>query len=1237
MEQLAIFFEFLYLILPFLAGIAVYIRFYPRKAVLYDFFFILLRLLTLVSVIATIKVMLIIGLGFNQLSFLIGNLSIFLIVGVFIIITIRLLKKPQFLKISTKHWFILITLLLMSLSTKDIIKGLDFFTYSIILLFVDFIVVVLYEFKKEKNTRYFVLFQVPVLVLLSDSILKFLYYQGILSLFPTIDFSLGLRILGLSFLIYLAYLTGNDFEKKEIAPEIITARKRSMFRATFVTVLINIVVITLSFNLFFNIRDYRTKTQDHLQLRLAIYAYDTGIQASRLLEYDFYSHIKFLSQEEEILNPLKRNSEIDKFYSSHSKVFSSVTLMNTKGIIEYTVPFITSIGADISSQPHVVKVLKEKVDTLSEPFMSTQGFPAIALHIPLFDENKNFVGTIAGVLDLRTIPSLLQTLPQEGKSFLIFENGVLLASNSSEFSVLENIKNIVNESFNNRFFTSKFSFPYLENNFEIYSITDKASINSEINQYIINRFSQYLPEALILFLVLGIFLSIIKREGTELGEKVEEAITREKQEKKSREEFQSKLNEVNMFVYNISPFQSENSLAKALTDITLSSIKNADRATFFVRKKDMLVPLAASGYDVSSLADVRIPLKIEETRWKTDKPQIVRNIYKTTPVKELKAAFDKTGSFETKESIVVLIKSEKDYFGTIYIDSTKGYGIFTEDDLKIAGILSKIAKFYFENKNLLDQLKDKAFENMKLTEKLQKLISLTSKITFLENEDSFFSELLEISCELIEHGDKGSVLIRNDNYLNFIAAKGYPLDALKKISINIETELDVTGGGKEILINKILEKASASFTNDQLKAFEAIGSFSIKSTITAPIFLDNEYFGGIFIDSTKGTDVFTDEDRKVIKAISNIASLYERTRKLIKEVEKNTTLSKLAVEILKKVEDVQDREKLIQNILFEINKNVPLAINEVCNVSSISDHKYICSATHQKTRIKEIKEIPYLINNLKDATLIKSHLGDFSKLLIDKKISSIFAVPQSKNLTIFYSFKREISDKESEILKSISFDISEIITSKELSFEIIENYLETLIITVKTIDSRDPYTKAHSENVTKYIYLIGKKMGIPYVDLKTLTLSALLHDIGKIGIPDSILRKNGALTEEEYDIIKKHPVIGWEMLKEAKLFRNESEFILHHHEWFDGRGYPSGLKGYEIPLYSRIIAVADAFDAMTTERPYRRAKTINEAKEELIQLKQKQFDPEIVDEFLGIDIDISNLDLLEILREVFQK
>ncbi len=1235
MEQLAIFFEFTYLLLPFLAGTGVFIRFYSRKAILYNFFFILLSLLTFVSIITTIKVMFIIDLGFNKLSFLIGNLSIFLISGIFVILTITFLKKPQFLKISTKQWFILIALLLMSLSTKDIIKGLDFFTYSIILLFVDFIVVVLYEFKREKNTRYFVLYQIPVLALLFDSILKFLYYQEVLSLFPIINLSLGLRILGLSLLVYLAYLTGNDFEKKEIAPEIITARKRSMLRATFVTVLINVVIITLSFNLFFNIREYKTKTQDDLQLALATYAYDTGIQTSHLLEFEFYSHIKFLSQEDETLDPLKRNSEIDKFYNSHRDVFSSVTLMNTKGIIEYTVPFTTSIGADISSQSHVIRVLKEKVDMLSEPFMSAQGFPAIALHVPLFDKNNNFVGTIAGVLDLRTIPSLLQTLPQAGKNFLIFENGVLLASNSSEFSVLENIKNIIDESFNDRFITGKFSFSYLANNFDIYSITDKASVNSEINQYIKTRISQYLPVTLILFLVLGVFLSIIKREDAELVKKVEEAIAREGEERKSKEEFQSKLNEINMFIYEVSPLQGEKSFARTLLEITLSLIKNADRGTVYVRNEDVLVPLAISGYDTSALVDVKIPHGIEETRWRTNEPLIIDDLYKISPTKELKAAFKKAGSFETKESIVVPIRSEKDYFGTIYIDSSKGYGIFTEEDLKIAKATSKIARFYFENKKLLDQLKDEAFKNIRLTEKLQKLISLTSNITFLENEDSFFAELLGMSCELIEHGDKGSVLIRNGDFLNFIAAKGYSLDRLKKISLPIEKEIDVTEDGKSILINRIAEKTP--FSDDLRKAFEEVGAFSIKSTLTAPIYFKNEYFGGIFIDSTKEPNAFTEDDKKVIKAISNIASLYERTRKLIKEVEKNTILSKLAVEILKKVEDVQDRERLIQNILLEINKNMPLAINEMCNVSSVSDYKYIYSATLQKTRIKEIKETPYLINNLKEATLIKSHLGDFSELLIDKKINSIFAVPQSKNLTMIYSFKREISNEESEILKSISFDISEIITSKELSFEIIENYLETLIITVKTIDSRDPYTKTHSENVTKYTYLIGKKMGIPYVDLKTLTLSALLHDIGKIGVPDSILKKNGALTKEEYDTIKKHPVIGWEMLKEAKLFRNESEFILHHHEWFDGKGYPSGLKGYEIPVYSRIIAVADAFDAMTTERPYRKAKTIKEAKKELIQFKEKQFDPEIVDEFLSINIDISSLDLLKILREVFQK
>lgn len=164
-----------------------------------------------------------------------------------------------------------------------------------------------------------------------------------------------------------------------------------------------------------------------------------------------------------------------------------------------------------------------------------------------------------------------------------------------------------------------------------------------------------------------------------------------------------------------------------------------------------------------------------------------------------------------------------------------------------------------------------------------------------------------------------------------------------------------------------------------------------------------------------------------------------------------------------------------------------------------------------------------------------------------------------------------------------------------------------------TIDAKDYYTKGHSARVAEYSLLIGREIGLPKASLETLYYSALLHDIGKIGVSDIILRKNCKLDDLEYDIIKKHPVIGYNILKTITLIPEIAQGARWHHERYDGCGYPDGLKGLETPLTARIISVADAFDAMTSDRTYRKAMSIEAAKDELISNKEIQFDPYITD------------------------
>jgi len=182
--------------------------------------------------------------------------------------------------------------------------------------------------------------------------------------------------------------------------------------------------------------------------------------------------------------------------------------------------------------------------------------------------------------------------------------------------------------------------------------------------------------------------------------------------------------------------------------------------------------------------------------------------------------------------------------------------------------------------------------------------------------------------------------------------------------------------------------------------------------------------------------------------------------------------------------------------------------------------------------------------------------------------------------------------------------------------ELDEIFNSTLITLVNALDARDTETEGHSERVTYYTLELAKLMGITDKKfLKTLKIAALLHDIGKIGIPDSILRKPGKLTEEEWQIMKQHSLLGYKIIKNIKQLNDVAQIVLHHHEKYDGSGYPVGLRGEEIPLGSRIFAVADTMDAMTSDRPYRKALTFEQTAEELKKWNGKQFDPQVVEAF----------------------
>ncbi len=290
----------------------------------------------------------------------------------------------------------------------------------------------------------------------------------------------------------------------------------------------------------------------------------------------------------------------------------------------------------------------------------------------------------------------------------------------------------------------------------------------------------------------------------------------------------------------------------------------------------------------------------------------------------------------------------------------------------------------------------------------------------------------------------------------------------------------------------------------------------------------------------------------------------------------------------------QDDSKLPST--YEIVKSDSTASKKLLKINTFHES----AATHQKYIITAI--FPY------------DGIVDHQNLLIKNIIIAL-----SAGLVLLYILLIRVLENASKTLVSQKDNLD--FTNQELK-EAYEHLNISFHASVQalafTVDARDQYTAGHVNRVMDYSKSIGGLLGLCHDEIELLMLAAQFHDIGKIGVPDTVLLKPGRLTDDEYAMIKTHPDIGVSILRNIPDFASILPAVRHHHERYDGGGYPTGLSGNDIPLEARIIAVADAYDAMTTNRPYRHALSIQAAIEELVRNRCTQFDPQITDAFIQI-------------------
>lgn len=338
---------------------------------------------------------------------------------------------------------------------------------------------------------------------------------------------------------------------------------------------------------------------------------------------------------------------------------------------------------------------------------------------------------------------------------------------------------------------------------------------------------------------------------------------------------------------------------------------------------------------------------------------------------------------------------------------------------------------------------------------------------------------------------------------------------------------------------------------------------------------------------------------------------------------------------------ILDIDDLLNIVLRKAEEVMDAEASSVFRIDEVTNELYFVTARGEKG--KEAKEIrvpmgkgivgwtaqngkPLLVADVrKDKRWFKG--VDKKTKFVTKSIMAVPLISKGKIIGVAEVLNkrgnRKFNKTDLELFESLGHQIAIAIENAALYKELDELFLSSIRAIVEAVDAKDPYTKGHSSRVVEYSLRIGEALKFDKEELKRLEVSAILHDVGKIGIPDRILGKPGKLTFAEYNYMKRHPELGSSIIEPIAELKALIPNILHHHERYDGKGYPKGLRGEEIPLYARIICVADSYDAMTTDRPYRKRKSSKVAMKELKTNSGTQFDANLVSVFIK-EIKINN-------------